>query len=77
MNQPEAAEALGCSIATVSRICSGERSPSVELMKQIRRVFSWGLEAQINAQSRGTYAVEFVNKMDRRRMRHRMRRVRV
>lgn len=76
MNQPEAAEALGCSVATVSRIISGERSPSVDLMKEIRRVFSWGLESQINAVEAGTYAEQFEDKMGRRRIRQRMRRPR-
>lgn len=76
MNQQEAAEALGCSEATVSRICSGERSPSVELMKEIRRVLSWGIEAQISCIEKGVYQHEFTQRMDRRRMRARMRRPR-
>jgi transcriptional regulator with XRE-family HTH domain len=77
MNQPETALALGCSVATVSRLCSGDRAPSLELMKEIRRVFSWGIEAQVRAVDRGTFPSEFQAKMDRRRMRQRMRRGRV
>ena len=37
MNQTEAAEVLGCSLATVSRLRSGERTPGIELMKEIRQ----------------------------------------
>lgn len=76
MNQPEAAEALGCSMSTVSRIVSGDRTPSVDLMKEIRRVFSWGLEAQVEAIDSGEYAELFKTKMERRRMRQRLRRPR-
>lgn len=76
MNQPEAAEVLGCSLSTVSRIASGDRNPSVDLMKEIRRVFSWGIEAQISSIDDGTYAEQFKTKMYRRRVRQRMRRPR-
>lgn len=76
VNQAEAAEALGCSTATVSRLRSGARLPSLDLMREIRRVLSWGIEAQVAAIDSGRYAIEFAEKMDRRRVRHRMRRAR-
>lgn len=76
MNQQEAADLLGCSVATVSRLRSGDRLPSVGLMKEIRRVLSWSIEAQISAQDQDRYHHEFTQRMDRRRMRTRMRRPR-
>lgn len=76
MNRTEMAEALGCSLATVSRICSGERAPSLTLMAEIRRVLSWSIESQANEMRCGTYPKVFEEKMERRRMRQRMRRPR-
>jgi transcriptional regulator with XRE-family HTH domain len=74
MNQIETADVLGCSVATVSRICSGERRPSVDLMMEIRRVFSWSIDAQVSAIESGRYADEFTGRMEQRRLRQRMRR---
>lgn len=76
MNQQEAADALGCSVSTVSRLCSGDRLPSVQLMREIRRVLSWSVEAQVSAQESGVFHHHFTQKMDRRRVRTRMRRPR-
>lgn len=76
MNRTEMADALGCSVATVSRICSGERRPSLELMAEIRRVLSWSIESQADEVRRGTYAAVFAAKMERRRIRQRLRRPR-
>jgi transcriptional regulator with XRE-family HTH domain len=68
MNQPEMADALKVSVATVSRICSGERRPSTDLMIEIRRVLSWSVEAQVDAITKGTYADSFKSKMERRQV---------
>lgn len=76
MNQPETAEAIGCSLSMVSRICSGDRNPSTDLMREIRRVFSWSIDAQVDAMGRGTYGEEFTARMERQRMRRRLRRMR-
>lgn len=77
MNRTEAADALGCSEATISRLRSGDRQPSVRLMQEIRRVLSWSIDDQVTALERGVYGEVFAHKMDKRRMRQRTRRVRV
>jgi transcriptional regulator with XRE-family HTH domain len=71
MNITETAQALGCSVATVSRICSGDRHPSLELMAEIRRVLRWSIEAQADEVRAGTYAATFKDKMERRQARGR------
>lgn len=76
VNQVEAAEVLGCSPATVSRICSGERTPSLDLMYEIRRVLAWSVQQQADEVRAGTYAQMFKRKMEARRVRGRMRRPR-
>lgn len=76
MTRTEMADALGCSLATVSRICSGHRTPSLELMSEIRRVLSWSIEAQADEMRCGNYPQVFEQKMELRRMRQRLRRPR-
>lgn len=71
MKASEAADLLGVSEATVSRICSGERRPSIDLMFKIRAVLVWSVEAQVDSVRVGTYAQEFRQKMERRRARTR------
>jgi transcriptional regulator with XRE-family HTH domain len=71
MNLTETARALDCSLATVSRIASGERTPSLELMAEIRRVLRWSIEAQADEVRAGTYAATFKDKMERRQARGR------
>jgi transcriptional regulator with XRE-family HTH domain len=64
------AEQLDCSVATVSRICSAERRPSIDLILKIRPVLGWTIESQANALRESTtrYAVEFKERMERRRV---------
>ena len=76
MNQSEAANALGCSVGMISRLRSGDRTPGVKLMAEIRRVLSWSIDQQVAAIEGGTYHVEFTSRMDQRRLRRRMRRAR-
>lgn len=68
MNRTELAERLGVSTATVSRICSGERRPSLELMQTIVDVMGWSLHDQVDelASDGGTdaYSIEFTHKME-------------
>ncbi len=77
MNGAEMAEIVGCSEATISRLRSGDRTPSVRLMQEIRRVLSWSLDEQAAAIERGDFGQLFTSKMDRRRVRRRHRRGRV
>lgn len=48
-------ELLGISHATVSRIKSGHRLPSLEVMDKIRELYGWSLDAQTDARNAGTY----------------------
>lgn len=41
------AELLGVSQATVSRLASGKRRPSAELMTKIRRHLNWSVDDQV------------------------------
>ena len=46
MNQADMAKVLDVSEATVSRLCSGERRPSLDLMIKIRDELAWPLDNQ-------------------------------
>lgn len=50
---------LFVSHATVSRIRSGDRLPSIDLMLQIEKVTRWKLDRQIRARQDGSYAAKF------------------
>jgi transcriptional regulator with XRE-family HTH domain len=63
MNGREMAQALGVSEATVSRLASGNREPSVTLMVRVRRVLRWKVDAQADALQNGTYGQVFSDKM--------------
>jgi transcriptional regulator with XRE-family HTH domain len=71
MNLTELAEALDVSLATVSRISSGDRRPSLDLMYKIEDVLIWPFEAQADEIRCGTYAQVFTDKMERRQARRR------
>lgn len=62
------AAAADVSVATVSRICSGERRPSLDLMLKFRALLGWSIESQADAlrESTSRYAVEFQQRMERR-----------
>ena len=64
MNQPQAAEALGVSVATVSRLCSGDRKPSFELMCRIEDTFGWSVQDQANELRCDAYYDAFSKKVD-------------
>lgn len=71
MTNVEMAEALDVSEATISRIASGERRPSLDLMIEIRRVLRWSIEDQAEEIRCETYATEFKRRMERRKLRAR------
>lgn len=74
MKITEMAQALEVSVATVSRISSGERRPSIDLIMKIRNTLGWSLDSQAHALAESTdaYSNEFRLRMDRRRFPKRM-----
>lgn len=65
MNGREMARALGVSEATVSRLASGHRQPSLELMVKIREVLKWKLDPQADALRAGKYGEVLQAKMSK------------
>lgn len=65
----ELADELEVSEATISRIASGERRPSLDLMYKIRSALRWSIEAQVDEIQCGVYSSEFKKRMERRRAR--------
>lgn len=59
---------LGVSEATVSRLCTGDRRPSLDLTVKIELAIGWdaGAQARLLARHDGeaAYAVEFQRRMD-------------
>lgn len=64
MNVTRTADLLGVSAATVSRICSGDRRPSLDLMFVIEKEMRWPLTEQAEAIQAGTYADRFKDRME-------------
>ena len=52
-------EDLGISHSMVSRIRSGDRRPSLEVMYQMHAEWNWPLDVQAFSWSMGTYARDF------------------
>lgn len=53
-------------MSTVSRILSGDRTPSIDLMGDVERVLIWPIEEQVRALQQGNYANLFREAMERR-----------
>lgn len=54
------ADELGVTVATVSRIRTGDRLPSLELMDKIETLTDWGISDQIDARKTADlYAGQF------------------
>lgn len=66
MNQAQLAELLDVSLATISRICSGERRPSLDLMLKIEEVLEWPIDEQANEVRCEAYCDAFRRKMEER-----------
>jgi transcriptional regulator with XRE-family HTH domain len=66
MTGAELAQATGLSEATVSRLASGERKPSVEAMKKIESALGWSITRQLDALDCKNYASAFKSRMERR-----------
>lgn len=52
-------ELLGLSHASVSRIRSGDRLPSSEVMALISKLTGWTMDEQFSCRTAGTYSEEF------------------
>lgn len=65
MNQAEAAKVLGLSQSQVSRLVSGRRGPSPNVMVKIERHFRWPMDAQISAMRDGHWWALFSERIDR------------
>jgi hypothetical protein len=64
MNSTEAAALLNCSVSTVSRISTGDRRPSVDLMMTIEDELGWSFTDQAMDLREGTYAQTFKQKIE-------------
>ncbi len=54
----ELADRLGLTHSGISRIRSGSRLPSIEVMDQLDKLYGWSVVKQIRARQTGTYAQE-------------------
>ncbi len=64
MNQPQAAELLGVSVATISRLCSGDRKPSLDLIQTIEEKLGWSVQDQANELRCDSYYDAFRKKVE-------------
>jgi len=51
--------AIGLAHSTVSRIRSGERVPSIDIMMEIDKQYGWSIAEQAKARADGDYAPKF------------------
>lgn len=59
----DVAELLGVSVASVSRLRSGNQKPSLDLMFTIRNKLDWSAEDQVDAWYSDRWNVEFENRI--------------
>ena len=52
-------ELLGVSFATASRIRSGARLPSIEVMYRVKQLWGWSMDDQTEARLGGNYHLQF------------------
>lgn len=55
----EVANKIGITHSAVSRIRSGNRNVSVEVMARVAAVYNWSVEDQVNSRVAGVYAEAF------------------
>ena len=60
----EVAEALGLSESGVSRLRSGDRLPSLQVMQTIETVYGWTVQGQSNARQAGDWTGAFVKVLE-------------
>jgi ribosome-binding protein aMBF1 (putative translation factor) len=54
---------IGLDYTTVSRIRSGQRLPSIDVMVEIERVFKWPVAEQVDARTKDCYAEAFEKRL--------------
>ncbi len=59
MSNPQVAELIHVHFTHASRLRSGRRKPSRQMMSEIKRVFGWSIDDQSTAIDQGTFATEF------------------
>lgn len=59
VSHAEVGRLLGCNFSMASRLRSGLRHPSVQMIGTIERVFGWKAGAQVKSANAGTYAADF------------------
>ena len=59
------ANLLGLTVASVSRIRTGNRLPSLEVMTKIRDLLDWSIDDQTAARDADRYATEFNDRLER------------
>lgn len=59
LTQSDIAKKLGVSLATVSRLRSQDRNPTLVLMAKIDRAFGWPIGRQAEAYKEGRWLEEF------------------
>lgn len=64
MIQTELADLLEVTDGHISRLISGDRRPSVELMAAIKGTLRWSLDSQVAHLDRGDYGSELKRRMD-------------
>lgn len=60
LTNSQIAEALGLSESGVSRLRSGDRLPSLEVMQKIELKYGWTVQGQSNARQAGDWTKAFV-----------------
>ena len=60
LTNSQVAEALGLSESGVSRLRSGDRLPSLDVMQTIEKVYGWTVQGQSNARQAGKWTEAFV-----------------
>lgn len=71
MNGRDFSKLLGVSEATVSRLMSGDRRPSISLMMKIKDVLGgrlWTLDQQAKALESGKYGEELATRIAKKRL---------
>lgn len=64
MKQAEFAEKIGWSESTISRVISGDRRPSLDLMLSMKVQFAWSMDSQADCVRAGVYGTKLKERID-------------